>query len=56
MPIEITDKYAEDHFLEILDQIEGGQSFTITIDGKPVAEMRPSANAVAETVERLQNP
>ena len=32
---------AEEHLYDLLDQIQKGQSFTITINGKPVAQLTP---------------
>jgi len=56
MHIEITEEYAEEHFFEILEEVQQGHSFTITTEGRPVAQIGPSADAIAEAVERLRNP
>jgi antitoxin (DNA-binding transcriptional repressor) of toxin-antitoxin stability system len=37
----ITDEEAEAHWFEFLDKVQQGQRFTITIDGMPIAEIRP---------------
>jgi antitoxin (DNA-binding transcriptional repressor) of toxin-antitoxin stability system len=53
MPIEITFAELEAHYFEILKRVCQGESFTVTIDGRPVAEIRPShrGGADAETLK-----
>ena len=56
MRIEIMEQYAEEHFFEILEEVQQGQSFTITTDGNPIAQIVPSVETIAKAVERLPNP
>jgi antitoxin (DNA-binding transcriptional repressor) of toxin-antitoxin stability system len=43
MPIEITFTELEAYYFETLKRVCQGESFTITIDGRQVAEIRPHA-------------
>lgn len=43
MPIEIASEELEARYFEILKRVCLGESFTITVDGKAVAEIRPHA-------------
>ncbi len=56
MHTEITEAYAEEHFLEILNKVEQGQSFNITTNGRPIADLRPPAKATAEVIDGLMHP
>lgn len=44
-PIEIGAYAAKTHLPRILREVAAGQSFTITVRGKPVAELTPRAEA-----------
>jgi prevent-host-death family protein len=41
-PIEIGAYAAKTHLPRLLREVAAGQSFTITVRGKPVAELKPS--------------
>jgi prevent-host-death family protein len=41
-PIEIGAYAAKTHLPRLLREVAAGQSFTITVRGKPVAELRPT--------------
>jgi antitoxin (DNA-binding transcriptional repressor) of toxin-antitoxin stability system len=56
MHTEITKTYVEVHLFEILDLVAKGHSFTITIDGKPVAQIRPSADTTPEDASEPTDP
>ena len=53
MHIEVPEEYAEEHFFELLDQVEEGQTFTITIEDRPVAQMRPPADPALQSASEL---
>jgi prevent-host-death family protein len=44
-PIPIGAYEAKTHLPRLLREVEAGQSFTISVRGKPVAELRPVASA-----------
>jgi len=46
--IEIGAYEAKTHLPRLLREVAAGQSFTITLRGKPVAELKPSSEAGAE--------
>ena len=46
--IEIGAYEAKTHLPRLLREVAAGQSFTITLRGKPVAELKPSSEAVGE--------
>jgi|CZKF01.1.fsa_nt_gi antitoxin (DNA-binding transcriptional repressor) of toxin-antitoxin stability system len=56
MPIEITFEDLEAHYFETLKRVCQGESFTVTVDGRQVAEIRPShcGGADEETVKILE--
>jgi antitoxin (DNA-binding transcriptional repressor) of toxin-antitoxin stability system len=56
MPIEITLTEVEARYFEILKRVCQGESFTVTVDGRRVAEIRPShrGGADKETVKVLE--
>ncbi|MGH7882355.1 MAG: type II toxin-antitoxin system Phd/YefM family antitoxin [Candidatus Dormibacteraceae bacterium] len=41
MAIEITQRELRDHSGKIIEDLNGGQSFVVTRNGKPVAELKP---------------
>jgi len=56
MHTEITAGEAEARFFGILEEVQEGQFFMITIEGRSVAQVDPFADAIAEAVERMRNP
>ena len=46
--IEIGAYEAKTHLPRLLREVAAGQSFTITLRGKPVAELKPSSESGAE--------
>ena len=50
--IEIGAYEAKTHLPRLLREVAAGQSFTITLRGKPVAELKPSSEAVGEKIGR----
>ena len=59
MGMEIGSSEAKTKFSELLRRVQGGAHYTITLRGKPVAELVPvgrgSATAVAQAVERMRS-
>ena len=59
MGMEIGSSEAKTKFSELLRRVQGGAHYTITLRGKPVAELVPvgrgSATAVAQAVERMHS-
>lgn len=58
-PIEIGAYEAKTHLPRLLREVAAGQSFTITLRGKPVAELKPRAetrgeNRNAEFVRKMR--
>lgn len=47
-PIEIGAYAAKTHLPRLLREVAAGQSFTITVRGKPVAELKPRAKSPSE--------
>ena len=47
-PIEIGAYEAKTHLPRILREVAAGQSFTITVRGKPVADLKPRAETVGD--------
>jgi antitoxin (DNA-binding transcriptional repressor) of toxin-antitoxin stability system len=56
MHIEVAEEYAEEHFFERLDQVAEGQTFAITIEGRPGAQMRPPADPALQNACELTHP
>jgi prevent-host-death family protein len=48
-PIEIGAYAAKTHLPRLLREVAAGQSFTITVRGKPVAELKPSGEEKGES-------
>ena len=59
MSIEIGSSEAKTKLSELLRRVQGGARYTITLRGKPVAELVPvgrgSANTFAQSVERMRS-
>ena len=59
MSIEIGSFEAKTKLPELLRRVQGGAHYTITLRGKPVAELVPvgrgSANTFAQAVERMHS-
>lgn len=56
--IKISTSDARMHLYELLRRVEGGESFTITVRGRAVADIVPSDSErrrTAEAVDRLMN-
>lgn len=61
MPAEITYENLDARYFEIMKDVCQGKSFTITVDGRPVAEVRPSLRGDADVdaikvLEELSSP
>jgi antitoxin (DNA-binding transcriptional repressor) of toxin-antitoxin stability system len=61
MSVEITGEDLEARFFEILKQVCRGESYTIVVEGRAVAELRPSAKhgtseRIAKVLEELCSP
>ena len=61
MSVEITGEELEARFFEILKRVCRGESFTIVVEGRAVAELRPSAKhgpneEIAKVLEELGSP
>ncbi len=61
MSTEITEEEIAARFFEIVNRAYKGESFTIVVEGKAVAELRPSAKHVhneetAKVLEELCSP
>jgi prevent-host-death family protein len=50
-PVEIGAYEAKTHLPRLLREVAAGQSFTITLRGKPVAELKPAATRERRTHE-----
>jgi len=60
MPTEIGSFEAKTHLAEILRKVESGEEFTITLRGRPIADIVPTRSRrshaeIAQAAESLRN-